>query len=118
MSTTSNPSQTKFLFRALSDHTRLRIVNLLQGGEVCVCDLVAVLNSPQPTVSRHLAYLRKAGLVSSRKEGPWAHYQLAPPTSKSYEMLLECVAQYFREDDVFAQDLELLMAKAAEPEAK
>jgi ArsR family transcriptional regulator len=102
------PSQTKTIFRALSDRTRLRILNLLRGGELCVCHLVDVLGVPQPTASRHLAYLRKTGLVVARKEGLWMHYGLAPTRSKSHAMLLECLAQCFREESAFARDNERL----------
>jgi len=66
------------LFKALADRTRLRILGLLLGGEVCVCDIHASLGVPQPTASRHLAYLRRAGLVSARRNGVWMHYSLAP----------------------------------------
>ena len=65
------------LFKALADATRLRILALLQAGEICVCDIHGSLDRPQPTVSRHLAYLRKAGLVNGRKDGLWVHYRLA-----------------------------------------
>ncbi|MBA3639015.1 MAG: metalloregulator ArsR/SmtB family transcription factor [Acidobacteria bacterium] len=65
------------LFKALGDRTRLRILSLLQAGEICVCDIHGSLGLPQPAVSRHLAYLRKAGLVSGRKDGLWVHYRLA-----------------------------------------
>jgi len=65
------------LFKALADRTRLRILGLLGGGEICVCHIHESLNLPQPTVSRHLAYLRRAGLVVGRKEGLWVHYRLA-----------------------------------------
>lgn len=63
------------LFKALADRTRLRILGLLAAGEVCVCDLHDSLGEPQPKVSRHLAYLRRAGLVSARKDGLWVHYR-------------------------------------------
>lgn len=69
--------QTAQIFKALSDETRLRIVGLLLEGELCVCDLVAVLNLPQSTVSRHLAYLKNSGLVNDRREGIWMHYQIS-----------------------------------------
>ena len=59
------------LFRAFSDATRLRILNLLQMGELCVCDIVSTLDIPQPTASRHLAYLRKCQFVAARKQGTW-----------------------------------------------
>jgi ArsR family transcriptional regulator len=65
------------LFQALADRTRLRILALLVGGEVCVCDIHETLQLPQPKVSRHLAYLRRAGLVETRRDGLWVHYRLA-----------------------------------------
>src|SRR5208337_3384154 len=111
MKTTTAQPQTKTIFRALSDQTRLRILNLLQGGELCVCHLVAVLDVPQPTASRHLAYLRRAGLVVARKEGLWMHYRLVPARSKSHEMLLQCLAQCFEEDGIFARDREKLRGR-------
>ncbi len=69
--------KTAHLFKALSDETRLRIVSLLTQGELCVCDLMATLELPQSTVSRHLAYLRNAGLVEDRRQGVWMYYRLA-----------------------------------------
>jgi len=69
----------ELLFRALADHTRLRLINLVANGEVCVCSLVEVLNTSQPKVSRHLAYLRRAGLVSPRRQGKWMYYSLCEP---------------------------------------
>ena len=79
------------LFRALSDKTRLRILNLLQAGELCVCDLVSVLGVPQPTASRHLAYLRKVGLVTVRKEGVWCYYRLAPANTDLEAAIRKCI---------------------------
>ena len=64
------------LFKALADATRLRILGLLLAGEVCVCDIHESLRIPQPKASRHLAYLRKSGLVETRREGLWIHYRL------------------------------------------
>jgi len=66
------------LYGALADPTRLRILSLLKDGEICVCDIHASLGVPQPTASRHLAYLRRTGLVSARRSGVWMHYSLAP----------------------------------------
>lgn len=66
------------VYAALADPTRLRILALLRDGEVCVCHLHASLDVPQPTASRHLAYLRKAGLVDARRAGIWMHYRLTP----------------------------------------
>ena len=65
------------VLRALADPTRLRMVALLVGGEVCVCHIHDALKIAQPTASRHLAYLRHAGLVETRKDGLWVHYRLA-----------------------------------------
>src|SRR4051812_35263204 len=83
------------LFRAFSDRTRLRILNLLRGGELCVCDIVRVLHLPQPKISRHLAYLRRARLVLARKEGLWMHYRLAPATGEFHASLITCLACCF-----------------------
>jgi ArsR family transcriptional regulator, arsenate/arsenite/antimonite-responsive transcriptional repressor len=80
------------MFRAFSDPTRLRRLNLLRGGELCVCELVAALRIPQPTASRHLGYLRRAKLVAARKEGLWMHYRLARAKSPFHRKLLECLA--------------------------
>lgn len=69
--------KTARVFKALGDETRLRIMGLLlEGGELCVCDLMEVLDLPQSTVSRHLAYLRNAGLVDDRRQGAWVYYRL------------------------------------------
>lgn len=65
------------VFSALADQTRRRILGLLASGEVCVCNIHTALEVPQPTASRHLAHLRKAGLVATRRAGPWVHYRLA-----------------------------------------
>jgi len=89
---TSSPPP-EALFRALSDRTRLRILNLLRAGEVCVCDLVEALGVPQPTASRHLAYLRRVGLVATRREGQWSYYRLTAARSQFEEKLRECLAQ-------------------------
>ena len=76
-------------FKALADATRLRILGLLRSGEICVCDIHASLGLPQPTVSRHLAYLRKTGLVTGRKDGLWVHYRLARSPDPVMQSLLD-----------------------------
>ncbi|MCA9039963.1 MAG: winged helix-turn-helix transcriptional regulator [Planctomycetaceae bacterium] len=91
MDTKSTDYDVEKIFRALSDLTRLRILNLLRGGELCVCDLINVLDLPQSTVSRHLAYLRKVNLVVSRKEGLWHYYQLTSPKAKFLKKVFECI---------------------------
>lgn len=75
-------------FRALADPTRLRIIGLLAGGEVCVCHIYDALRIPQSRASRHLAYLRRAGLVQTRRDGLWVHYRLAEPADPSVTTVL------------------------------
>lgn len=79
------------LFRAMSDPIRLRILHLLRNGELCVGDLVTVLDVPQPTASRHLAYLRRFGLISARKNSYWTFYSLAPARSPLRRKVLACL---------------------------
>jgi ArsR family transcriptional regulator len=93
------------LFRAFSDRTRLRILNVLRDGELCVGDLVAVLGVPQPTASRHLAQLREAGLVQTRRQGLWCFYALAKPDGRFHARLLGCLASCFEEVPELAADL-------------
>ena len=96
------------MFRAFSDRTRLRILNLLGTGETCVCDLQSVLDVPQPKVSRHLAYLRKARLVTVRKEGLWSYYRLAPARGAFHAKLLECLGCCFKDVPELAADIKTL----------
>src|SRR5688572_11060300 len=92
------------MFRAFSDRTRLRILYLLKNGELCVCDLVETIGVPQPKISRHLAYLRKAGLVMARKQGLWSYYTLAPARDAVHRKLLECLATCFAHVPALARD--------------
>ena len=79
MTTVTKPADMELLFRALADRTRLRLLNLMGKDEVCVCYFVEVLRTPQPKISRHLAYLRRAGIVGARREGKWMHYRITEP---------------------------------------
>lgn len=80
----AKPYVMELLFQALADRTRLRLINLMGEDEVCVCYLVEALKLTQPKISRHLAYLRRAGIVSARRDGKWMHYRLAvPPDSRA-----------------------------------
>lgn len=67
------------LFKALADRTRLRLINLMGDDEVCVCFFVEVLKTNQPKISRHLAYLKRAGVVAARRDGKWIHYRIVEP---------------------------------------
>jgi ArsR family transcriptional regulator len=80
------------MFRVFADRTRLRILRLLQDGPLCVGDLVEILRAPQPTVSRHLAYLRRTGFVDTLQHGLWMFYELAAAQNAVHDKLLECLA--------------------------
>jgi ArsR family transcriptional regulator, arsenate/arsenite/antimonite-responsive transcriptional repressor len=96
------------MFRAFSDPTRLRILNLLLPGELCVCEIVGKLRIPQPTASRHLAYLKKAGLVEARRDGLWIHYKLAAPQTAFHKKLIDCLACCFQDVPQLAKDTKKL----------
>ncbi len=72
----------------MADATRLRLLNLMVGREVCVCYLVEILGQSQPKISRHLAYLRNAGIVHARREGKWMHYSICPPADATAASIL------------------------------
>jgi ArsR family transcriptional regulator len=92
------------LFSAFADETRLRILNLLAAGELCVCDLCEVLDEIQPKVSRHLAILRESGLVQARSDGKWKFYDLTRSPTALQARLLGCVGSCLSELDVLAAD--------------
>jgi ArsR family transcriptional regulator, arsenate/arsenite/antimonite-responsive transcriptional repressor len=96
------------LFKAVADPVRLRLLNLLAAGEVCVCHLHEALDLPQSTVSRHLAYLRKRGLVVGRKEGLWVHYRLAKPSGSIHRELMGCLAACSQEIEALTHDRQRL----------
>ena len=96
------------IFKALSDETRLRIFRLLLEGELCICDLMEVLELPQSKVSRHMAYLKHSGLVSDRRGGVWIYYSLKEPRNKLHEYLMRCIRDCFGENEVFNGDLQRL----------
>jgi ArsR family transcriptional regulator, arsenate/arsenite/antimonite-responsive transcriptional repressor len=85
--------QLESVFKALADKTRLRILALLGNNEVCVCHLHDSLAVPQPTVSRHLAYLRRAGLVDVRRDGVWMHYRVARSLDPAAQVVLNAAVE-------------------------
>jgi ArsR family transcriptional regulator len=91
-------------FKALADSTRLRILNLLLHGELCVCDIQHVLDAAQPTVSRHLAYLRNAGLVRDRRDGYRIFYRLADQKDSAKRLLYRFLREIGTADDTFDAD--------------
>ncbi len=105
------------LFTSLADRTRLRLLNLMAEREVCVCYFVGVLELPQPTISRHLGYLRRKGLVAARRDGKWMHYSIAVPDSASARQLLNDALRWLAEDTDMQKDrarLSLLRQLAAD----
>ena len=99
------------MFKALADETRLRILNLLVRGELCVCDIVTVLDIGQSKASRHLACLRNAGLVSDRRDGVWMHYSLAEPRGATHRRVLDWLAEAQSDLPQAAADLRALRAR-------
>ncbi|MBL8189343.1 MAG: metalloregulator ArsR/SmtB family transcription factor [Acidobacteria bacterium] len=108
------------LFKACADQTRLRLLNLLAAeGEVCVCHLVDVLETNQPKVSRHLAYLKRAGLVSDRKDSLWVYYRLSDSLAAQASRLVECVNSCCADSPEVQQDVTRLReVKQAQPLVK
>lgn len=94
----------ELFFRALADRTRLRLLNLMGGGEVCVCFFVEVTGTSQPKISRHLAYLRRAGIVGARREGKWMHYQITTPPDEHAAEVLREVLRWLRSDREMQKD--------------
>src|SRR5436190_20067815 len=99
------------LFKALADATRLRILGLLLTGEVCVCDIHESLKIPQPKASRHLAYLRKAGLVEARREGLWMRYRLADLPDPLLQSIADTVRHALTHLDAVHKDAGRLQKK-------
>lgn len=104
------------LFRALADQTRLRLLNLIADREICVGYFVEILGVSQPKVSRHLAYLRKAGIVASRREGKWMHYRLAMPKDKVAHGILRETLKHLREDSKMRRDISSLSSVCSAPQ--
>lgn len=96
------------IFAALADRTRLRLLNLMRGGEVCVCFFAEVLGTNNPKISRHLAYLKRAGLVHSRREGKWVHYSLQKPANEQAADIVSSVFRAFDADPEMQADREKL----------
>ena len=100
------------VFKAFSDETRLRILFLLEEGELCVCELVAVLDMPQGKMSRHLSVLKHAGLVSDRRDGVWIYYSLAGPGTVLKRLLRGYLAEEREHHAVVVEDLKRLQELA------
>jgi ArsR family transcriptional regulator len=104
------------LFAALADPTRLRLLNLMNGREVCVCYFVEILKQGQPKISRHLAYLRHAGVVTARREGKWMHYSMERPANAKAAAVLDAALDSFKSNKDMQADLARLGQACCEPQ--
>ena len=91
-------------FAALADRTRLRLLNLMRDGEVCVCFFAETLSTNNPKISRHLAYLKRAGLVTGRREGKWIHYSLNPPKDAQAAAMFDSLLKALETDKEMQRD--------------
>jgi ArsR family transcriptional regulator, arsenate/arsenite/antimonite-responsive transcriptional repressor len=103
-------------FRALADRTRLRLLNLMRSEEVCVCFFVEILKIHQPKISRHLAYLRRAGIVGARREGPWMHYRIVEPADPDAARVLRDTLTWLGNDREMQRDRERLVKVCCAPQ--
>lgn len=103
-------------FAALADRTRLRLLNLMGDDEVCVCFFVEVLRANQPKISRHLAYLRRAGIVAARRDGKWMHYRIAELADERAARVFAEVRAWIKEDREMQRDRERLMKVCCAPQ--
>jgi ArsR family transcriptional regulator len=101
-----NPMSLVEIYQCLCDKTRLRILNLLMAGDLCVCHVQEILDEPQVKISKHLSYLRKRGLVESRKEANWMIYSLPSRRSRELAANLACLQDCLSEDGIFKRDSE------------
>ena len=116
MAKKEKPFDRELFFRALADSTRLRIINLIGDQEVCVCFFVEILKTNQPKISRHLAYLRRAGIVAARREGIWMHYRIATPGNENAAKVLTDVREWLANDAGMQQDRKRLTKICCAPE--
>jgi len=106
----------ELFFRALADRTRLRLLNLMRADEVCVCFFVEILKTNQPKISRHLAYMRRAGIVGARREGPWMHYRIVEPSDADAARVLQDVLSWLANDREMQRDRDRLVKVCCAPQ--
>jgi ArsR family transcriptional regulator len=111
-----HPFQVERFFQALGDKTRLRLLNLMGDREICVCYFVEILDQPQPKISRHLAYLRNAGIVAARRDGKWMHYRIVMPPNEGAAQVLRQVLQSLQEEKAMQADRNRLNKACCTPE--
>lgn len=103
-------------FQALGDDTRLRLLNLMGDQELCVCYFVEILGQPQPKISRHLAYLRNAGMVTVRRQGTWMHYRIVLPEHTGAAKILRETLAWMKDDRAMQSDRSRLSKACCSPE--
>lgn len=116
MNRSPKPYDLSLLFAALADRTRLRLLNLMCDQEICVCYFVEILGQSQPKISRHLAYLRNAGIVTSRREGKWMHYSVVMPKHAGAARILKEILAGLKEDRSMQSDRARLARACCAPE--
>lgn len=116
MSRKAKPLDMVQLFAALADPTRLRLLNLMNGREVCVCYFVEILKQSQPKISRHLAYLRRVGIIEARREGKWMHYRIERPADSRVASILGATLKSFETDRNMQADLARLRQACCQPQ--
>ena len=116
MSSGSRSTNLAGLFAALADPTRLRLLSLMSGREVCVCYFVEILRQGQPKISRHLAYLRRAGIVAARRDGKWMHYRMVPQGDEAAASILAAVLASLGADRQMQADLAKLDRACCAPQ--
>ncbi len=100
----NNGFEAEHFFAALADRTRLRLLNLMRDGEVCVCFFATALGTNNPKISRHLSYLKRASLVTGRRDGKWMHYRLNEPSNKNASELLAATMKMLKNDPQMEAD--------------
>jgi len=105
----------ELFFSALADRTRLRLLNLMRDGEVCVCFLADTLQTNDPKISRHLAYLKRADLVTARRDGKWMHYAIKPPADAAAQNILRNTLEMIATEPEMRRDRQRLIRVCCPP---
>lgn len=106
---------TELFFSALADRTRLRLLNLMKNGEVCVCFFAEAIGTNNPKISRHLAYLKRAGLVAARRDGKWSHYRITRPESPAAAAIFDATLEMVASENDMKSDTQRLANMTCSP---
>lgn len=106
----------ELFFKALADKTRLRLISLMDEDEICVCFFQEVISTTQTKISRHLAYLRKAGLVEARRDGKWMHYRIVEPDDEQAARAFREIREWLKQDAQMKRDTEKLLQVCCSPQ--